>query len=91
MSLVDDILNRARMRRELPCPYCGAEFAEDTCERGELGLVTYWGTDDGPEEVECSHCGESFYVREWVTREYCVGKTSEEADDLDMLRHKRQR
>ncbi len=87
MSLVDAILENSRKAKQCPCPHCGRKI-DDSCELGELGLVTYWA-EGGTVEVECGSCSKAFYVREWVTREYSVGRTEDEADNFDVQEHKR--
>jgi len=45
------------------------------------GHVSYWG-EDGPTAIDCPSCGVEIYLKEHVRREWSVGRTPAEADDL---------
>ncbi|BCM89101.1 hypothetical protein IAD21_00945 [Abditibacteriota bacterium] len=48
------------------CPYCGHDH-DDLSDHSDL--VSYWGNDERT-EFECDSCGQIFYVREEVRREF---------------------
>ncbi len=91
MNTLDRLMADLATRKRIVCPHCGDDFEPDW-ENNMDGLVT-WYAEDGPVEVECMSegCGRSFWVLEWVTREYGIGTTREEANSMDFLRYKEKR
>lgn len=75
---IDKWCERQRENQKIRCPYCNAEynFTEE-----DFGMVTYWGGEDGPKELDCTACDRAFFAREHVERTFTVGKTFKEADD----------
>ena len=66
---IDRMVERMRKEAELRCPYC------DYVHEGEetYDYISYYGSEEGPQECECSRCGMTFYVEEIVARTYeCV-------------------
>jgi redox-regulated HSP33 family molecular chaperone len=76
---VEAWLERRREAQKVRCPHCGEEY-DFTSE--DVGLVTYWGGEDGPVELDCESCDRTFFAREHVERTFTVGKTMEEANEL---------
>jgi DNA-directed RNA polymerase subunit RPC12/RpoP len=74
---IDKWVEDWREARKIRCPYCKQEI-DYTSE--DIGLVTYWGGEDGPVEIWCEHCDRDFFVREHVERTFTVGRSREEAD-----------
>ena len=61
------------------CPHCGYEDTESEIFEE---VITYHGySDTDIKEIECSECGETFYVKEIVDRTWFTGKTEKEAID----------
>ena len=52
------------IKEEVSCPYCGRIQSSRQCP------VSYWGTEEDYEKVDCEDCGKTFDVRETVTRTY---------------------
>jgi len=63
---------------DIQCPYCGYRRINDD---GPGDLVTYWGGEEGPVEVACSGCDNSYWVKELVLRSFTVAKDREAAND----------
>lgn len=77
-KLIERALEEMREREQIRCPFCKEILRNDDC----MYPVSYWGSESGPEEIDCEDCEKSFFVEEIVRREYKVAKTKEEIDDM---------
>ena len=72
----DKVFERMRKEGEIRCPYC--EYVHEGEETYDY--ISYHGSEEGPQECECSNCERTFYVTEIVMRTYeCV---KEEKDSV---------
>ena len=80
-DILDRIMEQQRQAETITCPHCNKVYETDFCD-GDGHLISFWGEDE-PGEVYCLNedCERSFFVREWVTRTFTSGKTSQEAMD----------
>lgn len=72
-------VKKLKEEESIKCPHCGFVLTDSDLENYSE-LVTYWGED--AQEVECSNCDKTYFVREWVRRTYKVGETQEEAQEI---------
>jgi DNA-directed RNA polymerase subunit RPC12/RpoP len=80
---LDQWLDREERQRyeeaSIKCPYCRHVYYEPGGDTEDMqDLITYWGAEDGPVEVECSECEKTFLVKEDVERTYEVMKPEED-------------
>lgn len=75
--IMERIEKQMKEEKEIRCPHCGKVQNDYDCSY----LVSYWG-EDGPYEVECSDCEQTFYVIERVRRSYEEGKSIDEWGNL---------
>jgi len=55
---------------DIICPYCKKLVANDE----DNYPVSYWGSEDGFEDLDCPYCENTFEVEENVERYYLVRK-----------------
>lgn len=67
---IERILQVYRDGMQIKCPHCGTIQPNDDYQYP----VSYWG-EDGPIEWTCTECEKKFWVEEYVSRSYTVGKT----------------
>ena len=74
---IDQWLKREQQERfdaeSIKCPHCGDYYYRPGGDTECLQhLVTYYGAEDGPVEIECDVCEKTFWVEERVERTYDV-------------------
>jgi len=77
MDLLDAMTAAREEAEAIRCPHCQHVQDWDTCDLGELGLITYHGEDD-PTTVWCDGCEREFSAREQVVRTFDTAKIGED-------------
>ena len=62
-------MNR-KVGSDIICPHCKKLIENE----GDDYPVSYWGSQDGYEDFDCSYCDKAFLVEENVERYYLVKK-----------------